>query len=197
MRLNRFINKHRIISLLQKSIFSLVIILVFFAPSSALAVGYGEGTYGSGTYNEGDSGNLRLMNNSTSGDSCTAEPPSSKPDLFQVNTTDTTATLLFKLDKPYTSYLVMYGKDENTDTYGGSFNQSETSETITHTIDELSPNTKYYFKVQATNECAVGDWSNTLDAKTSSEKNETSKHYKNIFTKITDNIQGLFKKDSD
>jgi flagellar basal body rod protein FlgG len=37
---------------------------------------------------------------------------------------------------------------------------------IDYTVNDLTPNTKYYFKVRAGNGCATGVWSGWLEAKT-------------------------------
>ena len=64
---------------------------------------------------------------------------------------------------------------------------------ISFTIQELDPNTTYYFKVSASNGCAGGTWSNTVTAKTTGNKNQSGIFYKNTVTKIISNLRSIIK----
>lgn len=64
-----------------------------------------------------------------------------------------------KPEGPVTGYVIFYGLNPNADQYATLLNSdSATSMTINH----LSPNTKYYFKIQSLNNCVPSDYSNIL-----------------------------------
>lgn len=94
---------------------------------------------------------------------CLDTKPDHAPDLFQIDTTETTATLYFTpVNNAVSYYFIRYGFTKYDDRFGVSFNQGSYDGVLSYTINALSPNTKYYFNVRAGNGCAVGKWSNTL-----------------------------------
>lgn len=98
---------------------------------------------------------------------CTDQKPDHAPNLFQIDTTETTAALYFTpINNAVSYYAVIYGLVKGDYLYGVSFNYGPYDGVISYTINELSPNTKYYFRVRAGNGCAVGKWSNTMSAET-------------------------------
>ncbi len=98
---------------------------------------------------------------------CTQTKPVSKPDLFQINTTKDTATLYFTpVSKPVSAYQISYGYDDKVERFGTSFSPTGNDGVQTYTINSLSPNTAYFFKVRASNGCMPGDWSREMIAKT-------------------------------
>jgi hypothetical protein len=117
-------------------------------------------------------GNSDSSNNSSSGSSsnqsftCTNHSPVA-PKIFQIWATQTTATIYFvpSVD-PQDSYTISYGVYSDAGMYNTSFNYSDKSGAIPYTINALSVNTPYYFKVRANNGCMGGEWSNTLNLKT-------------------------------
>jgi len=98
---------------------------------------------------------------------CNDSKPSSIPNLFQVDTTKTTAKLFFTpVNNNISYYYIAYGFWEGDERFGVSFDKGYYNGVIDYTINKLSPNTTYYFKVRAGNGCATGDWSNWRAAKT-------------------------------
>lgn len=93
--------------------------------------------------------------------SCTQQSPTGAPDLFQVNTTKTTATLFFTQPAGgnFNGYRIFYGSDTNANSYSVHFSQGSSTGANTYTINSLTPNTLYYFKIRAENDCASGPFS--------------------------------------
>ncbi|MBI3887663.1 fibronectin type III domain-containing protein [Candidatus Microgenomates bacterium] len=122
--------------------------------------------------------NITVPNSSTSPPSsspdCTNQKPSHTPDLFEINTTNSKATLFFApAGNPTTKYFISYGSKIGAEDYGTDFNLTNSSGVISYTINYLSPNRNYYFKIRAANGCMPGDWSQTMKATT----NSTGKFY--------------------
>jgi hypothetical protein len=120
-------------------------------------------------------------NNSSAPTGCSNQAPSSTPDLFQIDTTNTKATVYFAPSgMPYDNYVIRFGPTANNLLYSASFTRGYAPGVIYYTINELSPNTIYYFQVRAGNGCKPGDWGNTLSAKTTGSIKSTSKSYKSL-----------------
>lgn len=139
----------------------------------ALAAAYGEGTYGGGTYNTGDTtGEASADNSASSGDSsdgtCTAPAPGKAPWLYAAVAKSSSSIEIYFTDSgdPYDHYALEYG------TSAGNYQWGATdiggNGTRTYTVTSLNPNTTYYFRVRAGNDCATGEWSNELGATTKS-----------------------------
>lgn len=99
--------------------------------------------------------------------SCNEEKPDHAPDLFQINTTKNKATLYFSpVNNAVTGYTIYYGFERGDERYNVSFPYGTSDGVISYTINDLSPNTRYYFKIRADNGCRKGYWSDTLSART-------------------------------
>lgn len=98
---------------------------------------------------------------------CEKEAPNKSPNLFQIDTSKNSAKLFFSpVNNAVDNYYIAYGLSEGDERYGVKFDQGYYDGVLDYTINELAPNTKYYFKVRAGNGCATGNWSNWLVAKT-------------------------------
>lgn len=97
---------------------------------------------------------------------CTNNSPHSAPQLFQLESDRTSVTLYFSPVSPSTGYVVSYGVSPEATQYATWFDSSDTSGVVVYTIQDLSQNTEYYFKVQGKNGCQTGSWSGTLAATT-------------------------------
>lgn len=166
-----------------------------FSPHNIYAQYYNEGVYGGGYYNNtpqsGSSGSSG--GGSPSAPSCTSAPPSFAPDLFQINTNATSATLYFApAGNPYDNYFVSFGNTSTAESYGGAFNLTNATGVISYSIYSLTPNTVYYFKVRGGNGCMPGSWGNTVQAKTTTSVKKISKSYKNTLTAVTSSIRQVF-----
>lgn len=115
------------------------------------------------------SSSSRSSSSSVTDTSCKDIKPGSAPKLFQITSSPTTATLYFVPVSPADRYNVLYGTNSSADNeHGTSFRYSDSSGVIVYEVDDLLPNTKYYFKVQGRNGCSVGDWSEILSTTTTS-----------------------------
>lgn len=145
----------------------------------ALAATYGEGTYGDGIYNVGtvpaDPGDEtpsgssgQSSDGSTSTPSCSAQVPGKAPWLYAAVAKSSSSIELYFTDSggSYDHYALEYGTDSSRYQWGAS--NIGGKGTRTYTITDLSPNTTYYFRVRAGNDCAPGAWSNELAATTKS-----------------------------
>ena len=93
---------------------------------------------------------------------CTNAAPITAPDLFQIDATETSATLYFVPSSgDVTGYTIEYGQTSDSNQYAVSFDHDDKSGAVPFTINSLSPNTTWHFRVKAQNGCATGDWSQT------------------------------------
>lgn len=118
---------------------------------------------------------------SSSNSSCTAQAPTSAPNLFQIDVTNTTATLYFSPPgDPYNSFYISFGNGTNSEGYSAQFSTGHSTGVIYYTVRELSPSTVYTFKVRGGNGCKPGPWSNTLTVLTLPRGSRyTKKYYEN------------------
>ncbi|MFA9289397.1 MAG: fibronectin type III domain-containing protein [Weeksellaceae bacterium] len=108
---------------------------------------------------------------------CSNQKPTNAPDLFQINSERTTATLFFSPTGGSTSkYVVSFGENQLALQYGAEFNVSNDNKGVQKMeIGYLKPNTTYFYMIRGGNGCATGEWSNKLAAKTTT--NNTKKLY--------------------
>lgn len=98
---------------------------------------------------------------------CPMEKPNKAPDLFQIDTTPTTATLYFTpVNNAVTEYRIVYGYSRGEERFGVSFPSGYYDGVLSYQINFLEPNSRYYFRVIAVNGCRYGYWSDTLSART-------------------------------
>ena len=108
------------------------------------------------------------------GVSCTNAIPTSAPNLYQVTSAKDSATLYFAPPSSgFDGFTISYGLDQNADAYNATLSQGPTSGAVTYTVNSLTPNTKYYFKVRANNGCAPGPWSNVMSSSSGSSSTAT------------------------
>lgn len=97
---------------------------------------------------------------------CQDTPPAVVPDLFQIDTTFASATLYFTpINNNLSYYFIAYGLSEGDESFSVEYPDSPSSGVESYTIEALSPNTTYHFRVRGGNGCAAGEWSNWLAAK--------------------------------
>jgi hypothetical protein len=107
--------------------------------------------------------------------SCTNTPPATAPTLYQINSVSGSATLYFAPPSSgFDGFTISYGLDSNADSYNVSFSQGPTSGAIMYTVNDLTPDTTYYFEVRANNGCAPGPWSSILSSNSSGGTTDTS-----------------------
>lgn len=111
---------------------------------------------------------------------CKNSAPVTAPDLFRIDTAGTYANLYFTTSQGSNGYNISYGLKPEASQYGDLFGYSGNDWTIGRTIGSLSPNTDYYFKVQAVNGCTGGLWSKTVKARTKSATANISQFFANL-----------------
>jgi len=112
---------------------------------------------------------------STNNTTCTNTPPASAPNLYQISSANGSATLYFAPPvSGFDGFTISYGLDSNADSYNASFSQGSTGGAENYTINSLTPETRYYFKVRANNGCAPGPWSSILSVNSSGGTASTS-----------------------
>jgi len=96
---------------------------------------------------------------------CSDAKPGSAPVLSVGGAGPNSVTLVWtSAASPVSYYLVAYGTTSAADQYGNP-NVGDSSAT-SYTVDALSGNTTYYFKVRAGNGCTPGDFSNIVSVRT-------------------------------
>ena len=96
---------------------------------------------------------------------CTDTAPSNSPNLFQIDRAGSKATLYFTPVNDHLSYYyVAYGLSPGDERFGVSFQSGLSSGVVNYTINDLNPNTTYYFKVRGGSGCAPGGWSNNNES---------------------------------
>lgn len=119
------------------------------------------------TFTAGESSSGATSSSTTSTPGCDKQAPDHSPDLFQIDTTKNTAKLFFTpVNNAVDQYYIAYGFTEGDERFGVKFDKGYYDGVIDYTINELAPNTNYYFRVRAGNGCATGSWSNWMLAKT-------------------------------
>jgi hypothetical protein len=113
--------------------------------------------------------------------------PYGTPELFQINTASTSATLFFKgipaNGNNLSYYYVAYGQGEKDEQYGGKFDTTTTGGVMNYKINLLAPSTKYTFKIRAGNGCMPGNWGNKLAATTTNGENDGEENIFYLFGK--------------
>ena len=98
---------------------------------------------------------------------CNSVTPAPVPEIFQIDVTTRSATLHIKpAGGEITGYSVFYGLAPGEERFASMFSQGPSGGAITHKINELNPNTQYYFKIVAHNDCATSKSSLIIPAKT-------------------------------
>jgi len=114
------------------------------------------------------------VNRSSSSSSSTAKPPScgstppyEAPNLFQVTTNQTQATLYFTpILSNLTYFFIAYGYTPGDLRFGASYEYGPYPGVVNYTVNMLAPGTTYYFMVRGGNGCATGPWSASVAATT-------------------------------
>jgi hypothetical protein len=135
------------------------------------------------------SGSSSSSNSTSSSVHVCSDSPSGSPDIFEVHTDNTTATIYMSPPPmPYSSFDVSYSRNPNIWEYNTSFHQGFSSGAITFSIHYLSPNTTYYFRTRASNGCSSGSWSNIVRATTTRYPKQTRIFYKSLVSYINNSF---------
>jgi ELWxxDGT repeat protein len=105
---------------------------------------------------------------SISAPGCSEQKPEGNIDLFQINTTRSSANLYFTPLLSTSSYVISFSTKPHAEEHGEQVMLAREG-VQGHSIFFLSPNTTYYVKVRGQNGCMPGDWSNIMEFKTRSK----------------------------
>jgi len=146
--------------------------------------------------NQPSSGSSTSSSSSSSSSSgsqqCQNQAPASAADLYQIDTTRSTATLYFApANRPYTHYVIQYGEGSNMQ-HSVSFSADNVQGALKTEIGALKANTTYSFHILAFNGCASGSWSNQVKAITTSSGGRSN--YKNMFVAAKTSISRVLGK---
>jgi hypothetical protein len=116
---------------------------------------------------------------------CSAQAPSGIPDLFQIDAADTHATLYFApVNNPVTNYYISYGYSSGDERFGTLTNQGNSSGALSYTVNSLSPNTTYYFRIRPQNDCMPGNFGNEMKITTAKKSSSIIRYYKDFVSQI-------------
>jgi len=141
--------------------------------TSTCDIGAYEYVYVAPTLSSSSSSSSSSSNSSAP--SCNDSAPSSSPNLFEIDTSFNSATLYISPVSGANKYAVIYGHSPTDERYGAEVSVSDVSGVIPIVINDLAPNTSYYFKVRAGNGCMPGPWGNQMKA-TTTNKGSTQIH---------------------
>ncbi len=130
---------------------------------------------------------------------CNNEKPKGIPDLFQIDTKDTTAKLFFTpVYDSDSSYYISFSEDPSAEKHGALATLKKEG-VQSYDIFFLQPNRTYYLKVRAQNGCATGEWSPIMTFTTNRKRNtRTTKVYryeiKNGIKRVINTIENIKKR---
>ncbi len=107
------------------------------------------------------------VSNNVISPSCNDSKSIGLPDLFQIETTQNSATIYFTPVNT-SQYYISYSTSSSAEEHGVEVALGLEG-VQNYTINYLLPETTYYFKVRSQNGCMPGDWSNIKSAKTKSQ----------------------------
>lgn len=108
---------------------------------------------------------------SSNTDSCAAPKPGLKdPMLFGAEpvSKDSIRIYIAPGDQPFTHYNLVYGTESDSYQYGALNISAPSDKVTTFDVSFLKPNTNYYFRIVAMNDCASSNFSNEVSARTQS-----------------------------
>lgn len=104
------------------------------------------------------------VHNSNFDTSCSYEQPVKVPDLFQIDTSSTSAKIFFS-PADYDTYTISFSTNPDAIEHNATVTLYREG-VQNYQVNLLKPGTTYYFKVRTQNGCATGNWSNIMSAVT-------------------------------
>ena len=96
-------------------------------------------------------------------DDCNDVAPGDAPNFYSISMASSTANLYFvQPSSEFDGYIISYGLTSSADNYSVKYPMSSINGANSYSVNNLFPNTNYYFKVRAVKGCAAGPWSQTL-----------------------------------
>lgn len=172
------------------------VIALFPVPKTIAAETYGRDAYGSGKYSAGDETTPSNPSNSSSStsenddkndDTCRDDEAGIQPAWIYAAESGsmTSVTLLFnEAADPVDTYELKYGT--NPDSLDLSIDKLgiKSKSKMKYTVENLNPNTTYYFRIRGNNGCAKGSWSNIIQGKTKSKSTTSYKQLTFVNSKL-------------
>lgn len=121
---------------------------------------------------------------SPSAPTCRDSKPDDTPNLFQIDVNDTQATLYFVPVSNANNYVIAYGVGDSASMYAVEFETGASTGVLAYTVNMLSPNTEYSFKIRGGKGCMPSDWGNAMTVKTGSSSTTSTAFYKNFASRI-------------
>lgn len=127
------------------------------------------------------SSNSSSSNTDSNNSSCNDQDVVKIPEIFQIDTTTTTAKIYFT---PVDSndYYLSFSTNKNAEEHGALLNLGNDG-VQSYEVNNLLSNTTYYFKIRGNNGCKTGKWSNIMSAQT--DKN-TKKYF--LYSPVVPNV---------
>lgn len=125
----------------------------------------------SSTTSSSSSSSNDTSSSSTTPVGCQSTKPGNKtPWLYSAIPINSTAITLYftAADDPVSKYVLEFGTNSGSYQYGVQDLGIVSHQQMTYTVNSLSPNTMYYFRIRAGNGCATGNWSNEISSSTKS-----------------------------
>lgn len=115
---------------------------------------------------------------------CSDQESPGTPNLFQIDADSTQATLYFApVDKPVSNYYISYGYTPGDERFGTFTDQGSSTGVLSYTVNALSADTTYYFKIRSQNGCRPGNWSNEI-ALTTPKGTTNVRYFKDLLSQI-------------
>ncbi|KKS93049.1 MAG: hypothetical protein UV68_C0028G0001 [Candidatus Collierbacteria bacterium GW2011_GWC2_43_12] len=178
---------------MKKAIVYLFVIgTILFKPHNILSADYGDGNYGAGSYGEGETTSTTTSSTSSNNSSNTTATPScndsapSKPELFQIDVTGTSAKLFFTPLQSTNKFYISFSTSSNAEEHGVEVELAKEG-VQNFTVNALKPKMNYYFKVRGQNGCMPGEWSNIIKttSKSAGLKSTLSYYLYGVKTKVS------------
>lgn len=123
-------------------------------------------------------------------ESCNGATFLNPPELFQLNTLLNSVTLYFVPSSGgATNYIIEYGRSQEANEQAVSFSHPSTSGAIPYTINSLSLNETWFFKVKGTNGCIFSNWSDTKSIYVGTPKIVATNQVKELATSLEKDIE--------
>lgn len=138
------------------------------------------------TSSQSSGGSGSTSSNTLSSKTCTDLAPISSPNLYQIDVSDTQAVLQFvPVGGAISNYTVSYGYSAGDERFNAEIAKGSGHGALSYTINNLAPQSVYFLKIRANNNCQPGGWGNEMKI-TTAKKGTTRgiSYFKNFPSRI-------------